>query len=429
MDSEVDSSLFNRSATQETQDTEDSVKNSCTRGRSAVATWIHSRPGQAENNEDPTEKYCIHCPAGSKIYYSTIATNFRRHLKVHKIFVNPTPSTIQTTVAHQLEQLYLQAESSSNEASNLEKAVFQKYLNQDVIDEALVSLIVVRNLPFRTVEWPEFHTFCQVLNPESATSITSTHSEIGKKIHYSWCSNKDIIRRKVQSAISSVHIALDVWTSPNQLLLLGIVAHITDHQEQYKKALLALRPIANHSGAEQFAVLLPVLKDYSIVRKLGAVVGDNATPNDTLCREIQEYMAEEEGIKWDVSRWRLRCTGHIINLAVQAFLFQNALEIEELELYNEQEGQGEIRDKEEKRIKFRLLGPLGQLHNIIVHIRGSTARIQEFTQLAKRLVPLDNRTRWNSWYLMLIVALELQSAIDSYTKSHLETLEADYLTP
>ena len=114
---------------------------------------------------------------------------------------------------------------------------------------------------------------------------------------------------------------------------------------------------------------------------------------------------------------------------MQAFLFQNALEIEELELYNEQEGQGEIRDKEEKRIKFRLLGPLGQLHNIIVHIRGSTARIQEFTQLAKRLVPLDNRTRWNSWYLMLIVALELQSAIDSYTKSHLETLEADYLTP
>jgi hypothetical protein len=99
MDSEVDSSLFNRSVTQETQDTEDSAENSRTRGRSAVATWIHNRPGRAENNEDPTEKYCIHCLASSKIYYSKIATNFRRHLKVHKIFVDPTPSTIQTTVA------------------------------------------------------------------------------------------------------------------------------------------------------------------------------------------------------------------------------------------------------------------------------------------------------------------------------------------
>ena len=151
MDSEVDSSLLNRSVTQETQDTEDLAENNRTRGRSAVATWIHSRPGRAENNEDATEKYCIHCLAGSKIYYSKIATNFQRHLKVHKIFVDLTSNTIQTTVVHQLEQLYLQAESSSNETSNLEKAIFQKYLNQDVINEALVSLIVVRNLPFRTV--------------------------------------------------------------------------------------------------------------------------------------------------------------------------------------------------------------------------------------------------------------------------------------
>ena len=193
MDSEVDSSLLNRSVTQETQDTEDSAENNRTRGRSAVATWIYSRPGRVENNEDPIEKYCIHCLASSKIYYSKIATNFQRYLKVYKIFVNLTPSTIQTTVAHQLEQLYLQAESSSNETSNLEKAIFQKYLNQDVINEALVSLIVIRNLPFRTVEWPEFHTFCRVLNLESATSITSTHLEIGKKIHNSWCSNKDIV--------------------------------------------------------------------------------------------------------------------------------------------------------------------------------------------------------------------------------------------
>jgi hypothetical protein len=31
----------------------------------------------------------------------------------------------------------------------------------------------------------------------------------------------------------------------------------------------------------------------------------------------------------------MRCIGHIINLAVQAFLFQNVIEIEELELYDD----------------------------------------------------------------------------------------------
>src|SRR5438552_12691246 len=75
------------------------------------------------------------------------------------------------------------------------------------------------------------------------------------------------------------------------------------------------------------------------------------------------------------------------------------------------------------------MGPLSQLHNIIVHIRGSTTRINEFLELAKRMVLLDNRTRWNSWYLMLTIALKKAAAIDTYAKTHLTTLEADYLTP
>jgi hypothetical protein len=259
----------------------------------------------------------------------------------------------------------------SGQMGDIETQAFQKCLNQDTIDEALVSLIVVRNLPFRLVRWPEFHTFCQVLNPESSNFITTAHSQVAKKIEQSWNHHKDVLRRKLQSAISSIHFSLDIWTSPNRLLLLGVVAHFVDYQEKHWNALLALRKIANHTGDEQFTILLPILKDYSILQGLGAIVGDNASTNDTLCRAIATHLLEEEDTEWDASRWRLRCTGHIINLAVQAFLFQNAIEMEELESYDDQESGGEIMGKEESRRKFRLIGPLGQLHNIIVHIRGS----------------------------------------------------------
>jgi hypothetical protein len=122
----------------------------------------------------------------------------------------------------------------------------------------------------------------------------------------------------------------------------------------------------------------------------------------------------------------MRCLGYIINLAVNAFLFQNVLEIEELELYNDQEGKGELRDNEERKAKFQLMGPLGQLHNIIVYICGSTSCINEFLELAGRMVPLDNRTRWNSWHIMLYVALEKALAIDTYAKAY--NLELDYLS-
>jgi hypothetical protein len=84
-------------------------------------------------------------------------------------------------------------------------------------------------------------------------------------------------------------------------------------------------------------------------------------------------MLVKEDREWKAKHWRIHCSGYIINLTVQAFLFADVINIEELELYDDEEQQGDTRDEEAKRIKFRLMGPLGQMHNIVIHIRGSTA--------------------------------------------------------
>ena len=102
------------------------------------------------------------------------------------------------------------------------------------------------------------------------------------------------------------------------------------------KTLLGLRPVAGHSGKDQFDVLLPILQEYSIIQKLGAVVGNNSSTNDTLCQAIEAYLKREEGdLQWSGTQWRVHCMGHIINLAVQGFLFHNSISAEELELYGE----------------------------------------------------------------------------------------------
>src|SRR6266516_4667072 len=201
---------------------------------------------------------------------TSVSTNMRGHLESkHGIIVDRTPGPIQAETVRQLQQLYTRAQSSG-QTEEIDTQVYRKHLNQDVINEALITLIVVRNLPFRVVEWPEFHAFAQVLNPESSDFITTTHSQITKKIQQSWQTHQDVVRKKLQSAISSIHLSLDIWTSPNRLLLLGICAHFVDcTEEKHTKALLALRPVANHSGDEQFNTLLAVLQDYGIVRKLG----------------------------------------------------------------------------------------------------------------------------------------------------------------
>jgi hypothetical protein len=244
-----------------------------------------------------------------------------------------------------------------------------------------------------------------------------------------WERHQDTVRQVLQAALSHIHISLDIWTSPNRWLLLAICAHFTTYDQKKQKALLALKKVPGHSSEAQMGVLWPVLEDYGIVRKLGAIVGDNAPTNNVLCRLIQKKFKDMLGFNWEADYWRIRCLGHIINLIVQAFLFTNLVNLESLELYDEQEEAGVFDTTEAVRSQFRLLGPLGQAHNIVVHIRGSAGRTEQFRTLAGRMIPMDNRTRWNSWYQMLLVLLNLRPAVEKYCQDYEEELEEDILSP
>lgn len=427
MDPDVDLSSLTPSTTQDSIDAESKKR----RKGSAVETWAHARPpkdGEPERQGKNRIFYCKYCT--DPPYHAVASNSFRAHLKnEHEIEVQSRPSPIQSATLDQLQQLYIRA-MSTGQTQQLDVQVLRRALDRNLINEALLSLIVARNLPFRVVEWPEFHAFCRVLNPEVEAYITTAHSEVAKKIGQLWQSQQDIVRKKVQSALSSIHLSLDIWTSPNRLLLLGVCAHFVDRsREKHSKALLALREVMNHSGDEQFATLLPVLQDYGIVRRLGAIVCDNASSNDTLCRAIGIHLREKEGIEWNSTYRRIRCTGHAIHLSVESTLFRDLIKMDQLEFYDAQEERGEAGDEGEKRRTFRVMGPLGKLHNIVVHIRSSASRTREFKCLAGRMIPLDNRTRWNSWYQMLVVAEQKSGAIDTYSKNHLATLEADYLFP
>jgi hypothetical protein len=65
------------------------------------------------------------------------------HIKrKHQIDIELGSSQVQIAALQQLKELYCQAESSG-QTSEINTQVFQKQLDQDVINEALVSLIIV----------------------------------------------------------------------------------------------------------------------------------------------------------------------------------------------------------------------------------------------------------------------------------------------
>ena len=81
----------------------------------------------------------------------------------------------------------------------------------------------------------------------------------------------------------------------------------------------------SHSGAKQWKALQLVLEDYRIWHKVGYFIVDNHSSNDILCYSLSEFLGEK-GIAWLAKHQRIRCHGHVINLAVQAFLFMDSKE-------------------------------------------------------------------------------------------------------
>jgi hypothetical protein len=84
-------------------------------------------------------------------------------------------------VNHQLRQLWRQAEANGD-SKQFDLKVLKAGLNKVVITKALISLIVVQNLSYCLVEWPEFHTLCQALNQASKGAITTSHSGVQNKV-------------------------------------------------------------------------------------------------------------------------------------------------------------------------------------------------------------------------------------------------------
>jgi len=116
------------------------------------------------------------------------------------------------------------------------------------------------------IEWSEFHTFCQALNSNSDSIIITAHSQIEQKIKDAFQTHKNIIWKRLQSALFSIHLSIDIWTSSNRHFLLTVTADFVDcTEEKHMKTLLALYTVKNHSEEKQFAVLLSVLQNYDII--------------------------------------------------------------------------------------------------------------------------------------------------------------------
>ena len=144
----------------------------------------------------------------------------RLHLSsIHGITAGKLPkSAIQTTATETVEELYnkLLLQLGNSEHS-IDQEIYRRTVNQQVVDETLLDLIIVRRLPFSCVEWPEWHAFVQALNPQGHVFMPTSHNTVRQRVDTWFLQAKDIMRRRLQSSQTKVLVKMGVHASQNDL--------------------------------------------------------------------------------------------------------------------------------------------------------------------------------------------------------------------
>jgi hypothetical protein len=267
-----------------------------------------------------------------------------------------------------------------------------------------------------------------LFNPSLADAASLGRTSMKRKLDRIFLSKKTIVRQELVNALTQIHLAFDLWTSPNNIAILGVSGHFLDRYGHTQQRLLALsQQQGAHTGDNIALTLATIVRDWDITERLGVLISDNASNNDScgkaLYGHIKPLFTSE-----DVCHRRICCYGHILNLVGRAFLYGNDSES------IEQESQAfEVTGDLNKELAlWRKKGPIGKLHNIVKWVRASPQRgeyfrksiieaidkgdtylLYEATTFELQLI-LNNETRWNSTYLMLQRAITKQSQIQAF---------------
>jgi hypothetical protein len=275
-------------------------------------------------------------------------------------------------------------------------------VDRDALLELIQDFIIECTLPFRVVEKASFRALIDYCNPHAEVLIPQSHNTISKSLMDRYNGKKGRIRALLQTATSRIHISCDNWTCGNAgKAYIGITARFVN-KEGRQQLVLAMKELPiSHSGENMAGVFLEVSEDFEITSLIGFCNCDNAYNNDTMTAAIEEAMIAN-GYVWSAKLNRLRCVGHISNLAVQALLHGKHPHIDL---------DPDVPSLDDMA-SWRKEDTLYTAHSLILWTYKSPQRRKAFLLLSEGTNLIrDNNTRWTSWYDTIERLLGLEDAV------------------
>ncbi|KAJ1697461.1 hypothetical protein LUZ63_005973 [Rhynchospora breviuscula] len=234
--------------------------------------------------------------------------------------------------------------------------------------EMLANMIVGHELPFMFSEYSLFRKYMLYNNPlwqkVSRTTITKECMRVVE--------SERVKLKKVFKDVDKVSLTSDCWTSNRTVGYMCITAHYIDSSWNLQKRIITFKDLSPpHSGEVISDAILEAIKKWGIEDKIGTITLDNASNND-------------------------KAAG-LLRLSFEARVVQDGL--------------GKI-DK-----------CLSKIREGVKCLKKSPGRLVKFGEIAtqlgictKRSLCIDVKTRWNSTFHMLDVAIHYKLALEGYAQ-------------
>ncbi|KAG7403623.1 putative AC transposase [Fusarium oxysporum f. sp. rapae] len=308
----------------------------------------------------------------------------------------------------------------------------------DIFKRLLLGWITDANIPLHGVEHKLFRQLLAFLDDEFVVEVLPTSGNTVRRwILQEFEEHTRMLKDEMNKALSKVHTSFDMWTSPNGIAILSVIAYYVDIAGTPQVRLISLEKLSGSHGGENQAILMAkVIRKYGLEKKIGFFTADNADPCDTCVRALLKMFnprASPTGLQGLEGERRIRCVGHILNLSAKAFL-----EGDSSDIFDSHIAEKDQKKERELLREWRKRGPIGKLHNLVYWIRRNPQRRELFLSITSGkvdqsimaelgvwfvddtlkglMVKVDNDTRWNSVYLMVHRALRLRDIIDVFCK-------------
>jgi hypothetical protein len=89
------------------------------------------------------------------------------------------------------------------------------------------------------------------------------------------------------NSVSKIYLSFDLWTLPNCISLIGVVAHYADNIFKNRTIMIALKRLHEaHFGENMGSLLIEIINDFDFKERLRYFVTNNINSNDTCVYHI-----------------------------------------------------------------------------------------------------------------------------------------------